>query len=42
VLEELQAAHVRTFRTDIHGITCFRLDGKAVAPDPGCISRNNQ
>ena len=34
VLEELQAAHVRTFRTDIHGVTCFRLDGKTVSPIP--------
>jgi competence protein ComEC len=36
VLEELQAAHIRTFRTDINGATCFRLDGKAVAPVPSC------
>ena len=36
VLEELEAAHVRTFRTDINGATCFRLDGKTTAPDPGC------
>jgi competence protein ComEC len=36
VLEELQAAHVRTFRTDIHGITCFRLDGKTAAQEPSC------
>jgi competence protein ComEC len=36
VLEELQAAKIRTFRTDINGITCFRLDGKTVAPDPSC------
>jgi competence protein ComEC len=39
ILDELQAAHVRTFRTDIHGITCFRLNGKTVAPDPGCGSQ---
>ena len=34
VLEELQAAHVRTYRTDIHGVTCFRLNGKTVSPEP--------
>ena len=28
VLAELEAAHVRTFRTDINGATCFVLDGK--------------
>jgi competence protein ComEC len=28
VLEELQEAHVQTFRTDIHGASCFVLDGK--------------
>jgi competence protein ComEC len=36
VLEALQAAQVRTFSTDINGATCFRLDGKAVSPDPYC------
>jgi competence protein ComEC len=36
VLAELQAAHIRTFRTDLNGATCFRLDGKTTAPDPGC------
>jgi competence protein ComEC len=36
VLEELQAARVPTFRTDIDGATCFRLDGKATAPDYSC------
>jgi competence protein ComEC len=36
VLEELQAAHIRTFSTDINGATCFRLDGKTTAPDYGC------
>ena len=39
VLAELQSAHVRTFRTDINGATCFRLDGKIAAQDPGCGSR---
>jgi competence protein ComEC len=42
VLEELQAAHIRTFRTDINGATCFRLDGKAVAPDPSCGWQQSQ
>ena len=28
VLEELKDARVRTFRTDIHGASCFVLDGK--------------
>jgi competence protein ComEC len=36
ILEELQAAHVRTYRTDIDGASCFRLDGKSVIPDPAC------
>jgi len=42
VLEELQAAHIRTFRTDINGATCFRLDGKTVAPDPSCGWQQSQ
>ena len=36
ILEELQAAHVRTFRTDTGGATCFALDGKTVTVEPGC------
>jgi competence protein ComEC len=36
VLEELQEAHVRTFRTDLGGATCFDLNGKIVAPEPAC------
>jgi competence protein ComEC len=36
ILEELQAAQVRTYRTDIDGATCFQLDGKSVTPDPAC------
>jgi competence protein ComEC len=36
VLEELQAAEVRTFRTDVNGASCFRLDGKTVSPDLEC------
>ena len=38
VLEELQAARVRTYRTDVDGATCFRLDGKSVIPDPACAT----
>jgi len=30
VLEELQEAHVRTFRTDLNGASCFVLDGKTI------------
>jgi competence protein ComEC len=36
VLEELQQAHVRTFRTDIQGISCFVLDGKTTTGTVGC------
>ena len=36
ILAELQAAHVRTFRTDTGGATCFALDGKTVAMEAGC------
>jgi len=36
VLEELQAAHVRTFRTDIQGISCFVLDGRSAWSEAGC------
>jgi competence protein ComEC len=39
VLEELQEAHVRTFRTDINGISCFRLDGKSAAAETECGGR---
>jgi len=39
VLKALENAHARTFRTDIDGITCFRLDGKGVAADVGCGER---
>jgi competence protein ComEC len=34
VLEELQAAHVRTRRTDLNGVSCFVLDGKTTAATP--------
>ncbi len=36
VLEALQAAHVRTLRTDTGGIACFALDGKNVTAKPEC------
>jgi competence protein ComEC len=36
VLKELQEAHVRTFRTDINGISCFVLDGKTATGTVGC------
>ena len=36
VLDELQSADARTFRTDIEGASCFVLDGKSVAPDLKC------
>ncbi len=39
VLAELQAARVRTFRTDLNGASCFVLDGKAVTAEPLCAGR---
>lgn len=36
VLEELQAAHVRTMRTDTEGASCFLLNGKDARLDLGC------
>jgi competence protein ComEC len=36
VLKELQDAHVRTFRTDTNGISCFVLDGKTATGTVGC------
>jgi competence protein ComEC len=36
VLEELEAAHVRTYRTDLNGAVCFLLNGKSVVADPDC------
>ena len=36
VLGELQAAHVRTFSTDINGAACFDLDGKSVKASAFC------
>ncbi len=40
VLAELQGAHIRTFRTDINGATCFILDGKTTAPETNCGGQN--
>jgi len=39
VLQELQQAHVRTFRTDTNGISCFVLDGKTATGTVGCGRR---
>ena len=39
VLQELEAAHVRTFRTDLDGAMCFVLDGKAVVAEQLCGDR---
>ena len=36
ILAALEAAHVRTFRTDTNGISCFQLDGRAVTASPEC------
>ena len=40
ILAELQAAHVRTFRTDLDGVTCFGMDGKTVLVDPMCRGKD--
>ena len=39
VLAALQAAKVRTFSTDIHGVTCFNLDGRTATAEPFCDAR---
>ena len=36
ILEELQSAGVRTFRTDVDGASCLLLDGKSVHAEPMC------
>jgi competence protein ComEC len=36
VLDELQSARIRTYRTDINGISCFQLDGQSARPDSSC------
>jgi competence protein ComEC len=40
VLSGLQAAEVRTYRTDIEGVTCFALNGTAAWVTPGCGVEN--
>jgi competence protein ComEC len=42
VLQALQAAHVRTYSTDINGAACFLLNGKSVTPDPACGRTESQ
>jgi competence protein ComEC len=42
VLEELEAAHVRTYSTDVNGAACFWLDGKTASPDLACGWRTLQ
>jgi competence protein ComEC len=45
ILAELQAAHIRTYRTDIDGATCFLLNGGAgpgaVTPQPMCLNETD-
>jgi competence protein ComEC len=36
VLQALEAAHVRTYSTDINDAACFVLDGQTVTPDATC------
>jgi competence protein ComEC len=36
VLDELEAAHVRTLSTDVNGISCFHVDGTGVTPEQDC------
>ena len=36
ILEELQAAHTRTLRTDVDGASCLLLDGQSVTANPMC------
>jgi competence protein ComEC len=38
ILARLQAAHVRTLRTDTIGCVSFRLDGKTTSLEPSCTS----
>ena len=39
VLAALEAAKVRTYSTDINGVSCFLLDGKSTAALPDCRAR---
>ena len=36
VLRALEAAHVRTYLTELSGASCFLLNGKSTAADPEC------
>jgi len=36
VLSELQSARVRTYLTELSGISCFVLNGQGVTPQPQC------
>ena len=36
ILARLQAAHIRTYRTDLDGASCFLLDGLSVRADAMC------
>ncbi len=38
VLSELERAQVRTFATDVNGVSCFVLNGKTAHADPDCGS----
>ncbi len=40
VLEELQAAHIPTYRTDMLGLTTFYLDGSHVIAEPWAATRH--
>ena len=39
VLEELQAAHIHTLRTDMNGASCFLLNGTSLTPDFNCTAK---
>ncbi|MGB6831669.1 MAG: competence protein ComEC, partial [Terracidiphilus sp.] len=39
VLEELQAAQIRTLRTDLNGVSCFLLNGTGLTPDFNCTAK---
>jgi competence protein ComEC len=36
ILKQLEAAHARTFSTDLNGAVCFQLDGKNAGLDASC------
>ncbi len=42
VLEELEAARIGAFSTDINGAACFRLDGRITTPDYACGWRSGR